>query len=96
MVFYIFNKHKHEKEAENEAEKNTREFLKKMHGNEYFSCKECGEEFPLPEKGDFSQHFKTIDKVICPKCGGSDVAYAIAHFFHKEPSWKKFFRAIFP
>lgn len=91
----FFPKRKRDKELEDEAERNTNEFLKKMHGNEYFTCQECDEEFPLMEEEPISHWLKKREKRICPKCGSSKIAFTVAHFLHKEPSyWKRIIKIL--
>jgi DNA-directed RNA polymerase subunit RPC12/RpoP len=69
----------------------TKEFLKKMHGNTYLECKDCGEEFPIENKdGNNLGDLRVLNNAVCPKCGSSKIAYTIAHFFYKKSPWESF------
>lgn len=70
----------------------TKAFLKKMHGNEYFLCNNCEEEFPM--KNEDGKIVCNLKNAICPKCGGSDISCCIAHFFFRRSPWESFIRFI--
>jgi len=83
------------KKTEYGLSEEAKEFIKKMHGNRYFECMDCGEQFPIETKdNNNSGGLKVLDNAICPKCRSSKISYGIADFFYMKSPWESFCHTI--